>query len=56
MIIFFRKYNSSKQVIKEMKENEIRYKNCLKEFDEYVKQCEDKYIRLKMHATEQMKK
>lgn len=39
-----------------MKENEIKYKNCIKEFEESLKKYEDKYMRLKMHATEQMNK
>ncbi|VVC30586.1 Hypothetical protein CINCED_3A013613 [Cinara cedri] len=50
------KYNSSKQVIEAMKENEVKYKNCLKEYEESLKKYEDKYMRLKMHATEQMNK
>lgn len=53
---YHRKYNSSKQVIEAMKENEIKYKNCIKEFEESLKKYEDKYMRLKMHATEQMNK
>lgn len=50
------KYNSSKQVIEAMKENETKYKNCIKEFEESLKKYEDKYMRLKIHATEQMNK
>jgi len=53
---FHRKYNSSKQVIEAMKENETKYKNCIKEFEESLKKYEDKYMRLKIHATEQMNK
>lgn len=56
ILFFFRKYNSSKQVIEAMKENEFKYKNCIKEFEESLKKYEDKYMRLKMHATEQMNK
>lgn len=51
-----RKYNSSKQVIEAMKENEMKYKNCIKEFEESLQKYEDKYMRLKHHATEQMNK
>lgn len=51
-----RKYNSSKQVIEAMKENEFKYKNCIKEFEESLKKYEEKYMKLKMHATEQMNK
>ncbi|XP_050420121.1 transforming acidic coiled-coil-containing protein 1-like isoform X1 [Adelges cooleyi] len=50
------KYNSSKQVIEAMKENETKYKTCIMEFEESLKKYEDKYMRLKMHATEQMEK
>lgn len=53
---FLRKYNSSKQVIEAMKENEFKYKNCIKEFEESLKKYEEKYMKLKMHATEQMNK
>jgi len=56
LFIFIRKYNSSKQVIEAMKENETKYKNCIKEFEESLKKYEDKYMRLKIHATEQMNK
>jgi len=52
----FRKYNSSKQVIETMKENENQYKKIVIEYEDALKRYEDKYMRLKIHATEQMKK